>query len=144
MCYVTIGDIVKGRVLALNPRDLGHDAEIGAFAGVNPLGGDSPHYFLCVGRDGDFSFWCPLSSKRKPKGIGTDEMQGQIPPASKLGFAHFLDRETWYDAGQVWRVGNQAVIDSANKERSNRRDHLTMNHVATSLVDKIFPGAAEH
>jgi hypothetical protein len=144
MCYVTIGDIAKGRVLALNPRDLGPGAEIGAFAGVNPLGGDSPHYFLCVGRDGDFSFWCPLSSHRKPAGIGTADKQGQVPQASKGGFPHFMGRDTWYDTGQIWRVGNQVVIDSANTERSNRREGATLNQVASSYVDSILPGAVNH
>lgn len=134
-----INDIAKGRVLMLNPVDL-PSAEVGAYLGTSPLGGDSPHYFLCVGKDGDHSYWCPLSSKRKTVGIGSLDGQGVIPAESKLGLPHFLGAESWYDTKQVWKISNDAVIAAAKGERSNRRA-ASFNHVASSFVDSILPGS---
>jgi len=141
MAYVTGADILKGRVLMLNPVDLKGGAEIGAFQGVNPLGGNSPHYFMCIGSDTTHSYWCPLSSQQKPPGIGTQDMQGYIKPASKLGFPHFRNATSWFDSGQVWKISNLTVINAANKEQSNRREGGVFNCVATTLIDKFFPGA---
>jgi hypothetical protein len=144
MAYVDINDVVKGRVLMMNPMDIGNSAEIGALPGVNPLGGNSPHYFICVGRGTDgYSYWCPVSSSRKPTGIGTLDMQGMIPKESKIGFTHYYNGQSWYDAGQVWRVPNQDAINSANKEQCNRRQGSCFNQVASSLIDSIFPGAKD-
>lgn len=141
MC-VDLNDIAKGRVLVLNPRHLPNTTEIGAYQGISPLGGDSPHYFLCVGKEEDHSYWCPLSSRKKPNGKGSDDGQGVIPNESKAGFPHFMSSETWYDTKQVWKIPNDAVIAAANHEQSNRRG-ASFNHVASTFVDSIFKGAGD-
>jgi hypothetical protein len=141
MC-VTLADVAKGRVMMMMPSCLKSDSEIGAFQGVNPLGADSPHYFMCVGVEGEYSYWCPLSSKKKPPNIGSRDKQGAIQPDSKLGFDHWTSKESWYDSAQVWKVKNDAIVVCAGAERSNRREGKVFNMVSISLIHSIFPGAS--
>jgi hypothetical protein len=126
----------------MTPSCLIPGSEIGAFVGVNPLGGGSPHYFMCIGVEGGYSYWCPLSSNKKPVNIGSQDKQGTIQPESKLGFEHWKNKESWYDSAQVWKVNNDRIVACADGERSNRRDGKVFNMVATSLIHSIFPGAS--
>lgn len=142
MC-VTIADVTKGRVLMMLPSCLQPSSGIGVYPGVNALGGDSWHYFMCIGVEGGESYWCPLSSKKKPVNIGSEDKQGVIDPEQKLGFDHWKNKESWYDGAQVWKVKNEAIVVCANKERSNRREGGVFNIVSVSLIESIFPGASE-
>jgi len=127
----------------MTPSCLKPHAVIGAFAGVNPVGGDSPHYFMCVGVEGNCSFWFPLSSKEKPTGIGSNDMQGTIQPGSKRGFTHWAAKESWYDSAQVWKIKNDAIVACAGAEKSNRREGETFNMVEIAVIHSIFPGAKD-
>jgi hypothetical protein len=134
----SIGEIHTGRVFMLNPKylPLSKDVEILKLTNVNPLGGNSPHYFLCIGLDVESSYWCPLSSKQKSQGSND---QGVIPNRVKNGFPHFLKYDSWYDTGQIWKIKNDLVKKNAETEKCNfETTDGNKNAVAPIVVTVLF------
>jgi hypothetical protein len=117
---VTEKDIFFGRVFMLNPVCLKPDEEdVTIFAsGLNSLGGNSPHYFVCLDVIGDYSFWCPVSSSQKKLGIGSDK-QVKLPQGKKSGKPHFIFNDTWMDPKQVWRIHKDILVKCARQDVCN-------------------------
>lgn len=126
-----------GRVYMLNPQDLpiGKDVQILKLPNVNPLGGNSPHYFVCVGLEGNNSYWCPLSSKKKLQG---SKEQGVISNKVKNGFPHFLKFDSWYDTGQIWKINNELVKKCAENERCNIETREGNKNAITPIVIAVL------
>lgn len=117
---VTEKDIYLGRAFMLNPACLNPSQEdVTIFAkGLNPLGGNSPHYFVCLDVIDSYSFWCPLSSSQKKKGIGSDK-QVKLPQGKKAGRPHFRFKDTWMDPKQIWRIHKDILVQCARQEQCN-------------------------
>jgi len=133
-------DIDSGRVYMLNPGKVHDTGEVKRHCldKVNPLGGNSPHYFVCVDLDSKVGLWCPLSSKWKPHGSG---LQGQIKSKYKNGYYHFLSTDSWYDVGQIWRIPHDIAAQHAKDEPCNDKQmDGNMNHVFPAIIEAIFHG----
>lgn len=141
-----IGPIEVGRVLMMNPLHLSN-AMKKAVSGVNPLGGDSPHYFVCVAlMDDKTGVWMPLSSKAKPAspaffqpmiGQFVQAKQGEIPQKQKIGFSHFYYGNSYYDTGQVWIISNADAYNAAAVDECNRREAKCWNHVKPEFLSTL-------
>ncbi len=153
MTKPTEADIVRGRVFMLNPimiegfystsENIPTEKQGKLFI---PLGGDSLHYFICLGMhvDKKHSFWTPLSSKIRPLGIGSADGQGMVPAEHKYGHKHFLAKPSWYDAEQVWLIQNNALLIEATANWSNDiSNDGSYNYISNDYMDAAFPNLGD-
>ena len=131
-------DVRTGRVLMLNPGYLlGAGAHVLCTKAVNPLGGGSPHYFVCIHVAGNKSYWCPLSSNWKNTGSPS---QGTITIDQKIGFGQFIQKDSWYDKEQFWEIDNDKVVHYALSypEINKTKGNGARNEVRGFVVGEIF------
>ncbi|WP_431495764.1 hypothetical protein [Pseudomonas brassicacearum] len=149
MALPTLADIKRGRVFFLNPQNIAEfsstseDLNTYNTAGreFTVLGGNSPHYFVCLGRahnNEHYSFWSPMSSNVRGPRIGSRTGQGQIPQDQKHGFSHFMNHFSWYDAEQIWMILNEAVLFEARTNRANKITQGTFNYISDQAMDDAF------
>jgi len=134
--------IAPGRALFMNPQDLTTDVNVRRHClnNVNPLGGNSPHYFICVAADEVNGLWCPVSSARKPHG---SPYQGRITNEHKDGFDNFLNNDSWYDLGQIWKIPhNRAFAASIAHSRNDINHDGNLNAVFPWIADAVFWGGS--
>jgi hypothetical protein len=131
--------IYVGRTLFLDPENIrtAPGARRYVLEGVNPLGGHSPHYFICVARDDTAGLYCPVSSNRKPHGSAH---QGKITEKYKDGFPDFMN-DSWYDLGQIWRIPHVVAFNEAiTHSRNNVNRDGNLNAVAPAVAEAVFWG----
>lgn len=134
--------IAPGRALFLNPADILTDVNVRRYCldNVNPLGGNSPHYFICVAADGVNGLWCPVSSNWKPHG---SPYQGRITQEYKNGFDNFVNNDCWYDIGQVWKIPhNRAFAAAIAHSRNDINADGNLNAVFPAVADAVFWGGS--
>lgn len=141
MSMPTKDDIHVGRVFMMNPGYLIETGKVDRLCtkNVNPLGGNSPHYFVCVDKNDKSGLWCPLSSNKKHNGSA---FQGTIKSKYKNGFKHFLALDSWYDLGQIWRIPHEVAVQYAQYDECNKEElNGNKNAVFPVIIEIIFHGA---
>ena len=102
--------LAAGLVARLDPAEL--LAHGGAPDRRPDLAVAGPHYFVCLGRCGQYSVWTPAFTRHRP---------GREKVGWKSGQADWVDQDSYVDLTQLWVVPDAAVdLASRSTDRSQR------------------------
>jgi hypothetical protein len=122
--------IKRGTVLMMNPGYLRGRSEVQLNeADPNPLGGNSPHFYICLDdnpEEGGYRYWVPITSHPREDSVAEGDNHGfAIPQSGKTsGCPQFTGFQSWGDKRAVWRIPDQivqhyaGVYDSLNKQNN--------------------------
>jgi hypothetical protein len=110
-------EIIEGLVARFDPQQL---VACGAAPNRRPESAVAGlHYFVCLGRCGQYSVWIPAYSRHQP---------GRVKLRWKGGSADWVERDSYVDMSQMWVVPDSAIEPASHEDRTARglRNHASL------------------